>query len=78
MADSLRAMPHPFSLPHDAFQGYVTVSEINELYSQLRGDPKPTPASAPAPANASPESEANSSPEDNNPKPSEDEVCVVV
>ncbi|KAG7216800.1 hypothetical protein INR49_021198 [Caranx melampygus] len=50
-------------------EGYVTVSEINELYSQLRGDPKPTPA----PANASPESEANSSPEDNNPKPAEDE-----
>ncbi|XP_071341592.1 pleckstrin homology-like domain family B member 2 isoform X2 [Trachinotus anak] len=52
-------------------EGYVTVSEINELYSQFRGDPKPTPA--PALANASPESEANPSPEDNNPKPSEDE-----
>uniref|UniRef100_A0A3B4TK25 Pleckstrin homology-like domain family B member 2 n=2 Tax=Seriola dumerili TaxID=41447 RepID=A0A3B4TK25_SERDU len=52
-------------------EGYVTVSEINELYSQLRGDQKPTPA--PALANASPESEAYPSHEDNNPKPLEDE-----
>uniref|UniRef100_A0A665V3C0 Pleckstrin homology-like domain family B member 1 n=1 Tax=Echeneis naucrates TaxID=173247 RepID=A0A665V3C0_ECHNA len=52
-------------------EGYVTVSEINELYSQLKGDPKSAPA--PAVANASPESEANASPEDNNPKPPEDE-----
>ncbi|XP_023272668.1 pleckstrin homology-like domain family B member 1 isoform X2 [Seriola lalandi dorsalis] len=51
-------------------EGYVTVSEINELYSQLRGDQKPTPA--PALVNASPESEAYPSPEDN-PKPLEDE-----
>uniref|UniRef100_A0A3B4XG54 Pleckstrin homology-like domain family B member 1 n=1 Tax=Seriola lalandi dorsalis TaxID=1841481 RepID=A0A3B4XG54_SERLL len=52
-------------------EGYVTVSEINELYSQLRGDQKPTPA--PALVNASPESEAYPSPEDN-PKPLEDEL----
>lgn len=56
--------------PRDAFQGYVTVSEINEFYSQLGGDPKPV--------NASPESKANPSPEDDTPKPPEDEVCVVV
>uniref|UniRef100_A0A4W6D0U2 Pleckstrin homology-like domain family B member 1 n=1 Tax=Lates calcarifer TaxID=8187 RepID=A0A4W6D0U2_LATCA len=52
-------------------EGYVTVSEINELYSQLRGDPKPAPA--PALANASPESEANPSPDDDTPKPPDDE-----
>ncbi|XP_053268292.1 pleckstrin homology-like domain family B member 1 isoform X2 [Pleuronectes platessa] len=50
-------------------EGYVTVSEINELYSQLRGDPKP----APALANASPDSEAKPSPGDDTPKPLEDE-----
>uniref|UniRef100_A0AAQ5Z6Z4 PH domain-containing protein n=1 Tax=Amphiprion ocellaris TaxID=80972 RepID=A0AAQ5Z6Z4_AMPOC len=48
-------------------EGYVTVSEINELYSQLGQDPKP------APAKASPESEVNPSPDDNSPKPAEDE-----
>ncbi|XP_049420953.1 pleckstrin homology-like domain family B member 2 isoform X4 [Epinephelus fuscoguttatus] len=52
-------------------EGYVTVSEINELYSQLGGDPNP--AHAPTLANASPESEANSSPDDDSPKPPEDE-----
>ncbi|XP_077951850.1 pleckstrin homology-like domain family B member 2 isoform X13 [Gasterosteus aculeatus] len=50
-------------------EGYVTVSEINELYSQLGADPKPAPA--PALANGSPES--NSSPDDDTPKPPEDE-----
>ncbi|XP_051796405.1 pleckstrin homology-like domain family B member 2 isoform X8 [Acanthochromis polyacanthus] len=48
-------------------EGYVTVSEINELYSQLGQDPKP------APAKASPESEVNPSPDDDSPKPAEDE-----
>lgn len=57
--------------PHDTFQGYVTVSEINELYSQLGGDPKPAPA--PALAN---ESEANPPTDGDTPKPPEDEVCV--
>ncbi|XP_049912379.1 pleckstrin homology-like domain family B member 2 isoform X2 [Epinephelus moara] len=52
-------------------EGYVTVSEINELYSQLGGDPNP--AHAPTLASASPESEANSSPDDDSPKPPEDE-----
>ncbi|XP_068565815.1 pleckstrin homology-like domain family B member 2 isoform X6 [Cebidichthys violaceus] len=52
-------------------EGYVTVSEINELYSQLGADPKP--ALAPTLANAFPESEANSSPDDDTPKPPEDE-----
>ncbi|XP_034562343.1 pleckstrin homology-like domain family B member 2 isoform X3 [Notolabrus celidotus] len=46
-------------------EGYVTVSEINELYSQLGGDLRPTPAS--------PESTSNSVPDDDNPKPPEDE-----
>ncbi|XP_036935221.1 pleckstrin homology-like domain family B member 2 isoform X5 [Acanthopagrus latus] len=52
-------------------EGYVTVSEINELYSQLRGEPKPT--SHPTLANASPESETNPSPDGDKPKPPEDE-----
>ena len=70
-------LTHSLSLvsPHAAFQGYVTVSEINELYSQLGGDPKPVPH--PALANASPEFEANPSPDGDTPKPpEEDEVCV--
>ncbi|XP_059182822.1 pleckstrin homology-like domain family B member 2 isoform X2 [Centropristis striata] len=52
-------------------EGYVTVSEINELYSQLGGEPKRAPA--PTLANASPESEANRSSDDDTPKPPEDE-----
>ncbi|XP_037311824.2 pleckstrin homology-like domain family B member 2 isoform X3 [Pungitius pungitius] len=52
-------------------EGYVTVSEINELYSQLGADPKPAPA--PTLANDSPETESNSSPDDDTPKPPEDE-----
>ncbi|KAM8822747.1 pleckstrin homology-like domain family B member 2 isoform 3-T3 [Spinachia spinachia] len=54
-------------------EGYVTVSEINELYSQLGAEPKPAPA--PALANASPDTESNSSPDDDSPKPPEDELC---
>ncbi|XP_058481556.1 pleckstrin homology-like domain family B member 2 isoform X3 [Solea solea] len=50
-------------------EGYVTVSEINELYSHRKGDPK----SAPALTNAAPESEANPSPDDDTTKPQEDE-----
>ncbi|XP_054863167.1 pleckstrin homology-like domain family B member 2 isoform X2 [Amphiprion ocellaris] len=57
------------SIFHKNAEGYVTVSEINELYSQLGQDPKP------APAKASPESEVNPSPDDNSPKPAEDELC---
>lgn len=78
MADSLHATPlslYPVS-PHDTFQGYVTVSEINELYSQLGQHPKPAPA--PSLVKASPESEVTLSPEDDTPKSAEDEVCVVV
>ncbi|XP_074549515.1 pleckstrin homology-like domain family B member 2 isoform X2 [Halichoeres trimaculatus] len=52
-------------------EGYVTVSEINELYSQLGGDLKHTPALA----NASPESTPNPVPDDDTPKPPEDELC---
>ncbi|XP_029935304.1 pleckstrin homology-like domain family B member 1 isoform X2 [Myripristis murdjan] len=52
-------------------EGYVTVSEINELYSQLDGEPKPTPV--PALVNSSPESEPSPSPDGSTPKPAEDE-----
>ncbi|XP_069573041.1 pleckstrin homology-like domain family B member 2 isoform X1 [Brachyistius frenatus] len=52
-------------------EGYVTVREINEIYSQLGQDPKPAPA--PTLAKASPESEVNLSPDDDYPKPTEDE-----
>ncbi|KAM3860243.1 pleckstrin homology-like domain family B member 2 [Diretmus argenteus] len=54
-------------------EGYVTVSEINELYSQLGGQPKPAPT--PVLANTSPESEPSPSPDDSTPKPAEDELC---
>ncbi|XP_010784664.1 pleckstrin homology-like domain family B member 2 isoform X1 [Notothenia coriiceps] len=52
-------------------EGYVTVSEINELYSQLGGDPKPAPA--PALTNASTESGGKPSSDEDTPKPPEDE-----
>ncbi|XP_037550158.1 pleckstrin homology-like domain family B member 2 isoform X1 [Nematolebias whitei] len=52
-------------------EGYVTVSEINELYSQLGQHPKPAPA--PSLVKASPESEVTLSPEDDTPKSAEDE-----
>ncbi|KAK0143294.1 Pleckstrin y-like domain family B member 2 [Merluccius polli] len=52
-------------------EGYVTVSEINDIYSQLEGNPKPAPA--PILANSSPESELSSSPDGGAPKSSEDE-----
>ncbi|CAI5673504.1 unnamed protein product [Oreochromis niloticus] len=52
-------------------EGYVTVSEINELYSQLGQDPKPAPA--PTLTKASPEPEATLSPDEDTPKPAEDE-----
>ncbi|XP_072546057.1 pleckstrin homology-like domain family B member 2 isoform X3 [Salminus brasiliensis] len=61
-------------------EGYVTVSEINELYSQLGVDP--TPAPLPAPAQLSPEAPASGSQptlspgpivEDDSPPPGEDE-----
>ncbi|XP_029313606.1 pleckstrin homology-like domain family B member 1 isoform X2 [Cottoperca gobio] len=52
-------------------EGYVTVSEINEIYSQLGGEPKRAPV--PTRATASTESRANPSPDDNTPKPPEDE-----
>ncbi|XP_047205501.1 pleckstrin homology-like domain family B member 1 isoform X3 [Girardinichthys multiradiatus] len=50
-------------------EGYVTVSEINELYSQLGQDPNPAPSLVKAP----PESEVNLSPEGDSTKPTEDE-----
>ncbi|XP_026035131.1 pleckstrin homology-like domain family B member 2 isoform X1 [Astatotilapia calliptera] len=52
-------------------EGYVTVSEINELYSQLGQDPKAAPA--PTLTKASPEPEATLSPDEDTPKPAEDE-----
>ncbi|KAM7370047.1 hypothetical protein PAMP_011332 [Pampus punctatissimus] len=53
-------------------EGYVTVSEINELYSQCGGEPKP--AHAPTLTNVSTESKANPSPDDDTHKPAEDEL----
>ncbi|XP_036413772.1 pleckstrin homology-like domain family B member 2 isoform X1 [Colossoma macropomum] len=64
-------------------EGYVTVSEINELYSQLGVDP--TPAPLPASAQPSPEAPTSGpephpspgpSPEDRSPPPGQDELCV--
>ncbi|KAM9713288.1 pleckstrin homology-like domain family B member 1 isoform 2-T2 [Menidia menidia] len=54
-------------------EGYVTVSEINELYSQLGQNPKP--ASAPPLGKASPKAGVNLSPEDDTSKPTADELC---
>ncbi|XP_015245035.1 PREDICTED: pleckstrin homology-like domain family B member 2 isoform X2 [Cyprinodon variegatus] len=53
-------------------EGYVTVSEINELYSQLGQDPNPAPASSLAKAPNG--SEVNLSPEEDTTKPTEDEI----
>ncbi|XP_028289953.1 pleckstrin homology-like domain family B member 2 isoform X2 [Gouania willdenowi] len=47
-------------------EGYVTVSELTELYSQLGHQPKPTPA---------PQSEVKPSLDGDLPKPTEDELC---
>nr|XP_029482403.1 pleckstrin homology-like domain family B member 2 isoform X4 [Oncorhynchus nerka]XP_029482404.1 pleckstrin homology-like domain family B member 2 isoform X4 [Oncorhynchus nerka] len=52
-------------------EGYVTVSEINEIYSQLGGNPSPAPA--PVLANPSPDSEPSPPTDDSAPKPAEDE-----
>ncbi|KAM6977688.1 pleckstrin homology-like domain family B member 2 [Aplochiton taeniatus] len=52
-------------------EGYVTISEINELYSQLGGTSNPAPA--PALTNLCPVPGSSPSPEDSNPKPAEDE-----
>ncbi|XP_024135792.1 pleckstrin homology-like domain family B member 1 isoform X2 [Oryzias melastigma] len=52
-------------------EGYVTVSEINELYSQLGQKPKPT--LAPSLAKTPPESEVDLSPEEATPILKEDE-----
>ncbi|KAM9552987.1 pleckstrin homology-like domain family B member 2 isoform 2-T2 [Salvelinus alpinus] len=57
--------------PHGMFQGYVTVSEINEIYSQLGGNP--SPATAPVLANPSPDSEPSPPTDDSAQKPAEDE-----
>ncbi|XP_070302773.1 pleckstrin homology-like domain family B member 2 isoform X5 [Salvelinus sp. IW2-2015] len=52
-------------------EGYVTVSEINEIYSQLGGNPSPT--TAPVLANPSPDSEPSPPTDDSAQKPAEDE-----
>ncbi|XP_055007083.1 pleckstrin homology-like domain family B member 2 isoform X2 [Boleophthalmus pectinirostris] len=49
-------------------EGYVTVSELNELYSQLGGDPK-----APAPSTDCPDTKANSSSDEEPSKPMEEQ-----
>ncbi|CAB1340887.1 unnamed protein product, partial [Coregonus sp. 'balchen'] len=61
------------SLSIKSAEGYVTVSEINELYSQLGGNPSPAPA--PVLAKPSPDSEPSPSRDDSAPKPAEDELC---
>nr|XP_046148545.1 pleckstrin homology-like domain family B member 2 isoform X5 [Oncorhynchus gorbuscha] len=52
-------------------EGYVTVSEINEIYSQLGGNPSP----APVLANPSPDSEPSPPTDDSAPKPAEAVLC---
>ena len=69
-------MPPLPPLPFALLQGYVTVSEINELYSQLGGDINPTPA--PILANPCLETEPSSSPDARTPKIEEDQVCVCI
>ncbi|KAG7263746.1 hypothetical protein CRUP_012274 [Coryphaenoides rupestris] len=59
------------SLSRKNTEGYVTVSELNELYSQLGAEPKPAPA--PISPNSPAESELSSSPDGDAPKSSEDE-----
>uniref|UniRef100_A0A4W5JFL8 Pleckstrin homology-like domain family B member 1 n=1 Tax=Hucho hucho TaxID=62062 RepID=A0A4W5JFL8_9TELE len=54
-------------------EGYVTVSEINEIYSQLGGNPSPAPALVLA--NPSPDSEPIPPTDDSAQKPAEDEFC---
>lgn len=81
-SENSRASPccaSPVTCPpflHDAFQGYVTVSEINELYSQLGRDPKPVPN--PSLANPSPEWEINPCLDGDSSKSATYEVCVAV
>ncbi|XP_061569940.1 pleckstrin homology-like domain family B member 2 isoform X2 [Cololabis saira] len=53
-------------------EGYVTVHEINELYSQLGQEPKPAPARPLA--KTSPESEVNPFSDEDTPKSTEDEL----
>ncbi|KAJ8010859.1 hypothetical protein DPEC_G00079510 [Dallia pectoralis] len=52
-------------------EGYVTVSEINDLYSQLGGNPSPAPVSVLA--NPSPDPEPSPTTDDSVSKPAEDE-----
>ncbi|XP_067342272.1 pleckstrin homology-like domain family B member 2 isoform X3 [Channa argus] len=52
-------------------EGYMTVSEINELYSQFGGDPKPIPV--PTLGNAPPASKATPFTEEDSPIPTENE-----
>ncbi|XP_052339447.1 pleckstrin homology-like domain family B member 2 isoform X5 [Oncorhynchus keta] len=59
------------SLSIKSAEGYVTVSEINEIYSQLGGNLSRAPA--PVLANPSPDSEPSPPTDDSAPKPAEDE-----
>lgn len=63
-------------------QGYVTVTEINELYSQLGVEPIPAPF--PSQAQLSPDAPATGtepipdpSPAESTAQPGEGEVCVI-
>ncbi|XP_030624874.1 pleckstrin homology-like domain family B member 2 [Chanos chanos] len=67
------------SLSVKSAEGYVTVSEINELYSQLGVNPTSAPLPDPAkpsPEASEPEQESSLAPEENTSPPGEDEVSV--
>ncbi|XP_070409479.1 pleckstrin homology-like domain family B member 1 isoform X3 [Nothobranchius furzeri] len=70
LADACHALLYSVFLRNA--EGYVTVSEITELYSRQGQDPKPAPAPPPL-TKALPES-----PEDDTPKPEDDEhFCLL-
>ncbi len=72
--------PLPPHFSNGLFQGYVTVNEINELYSQLGVDPTPVPL--PTQAQSSPDAPSTGtepspdpSPAESTAPPGEGEVC---
>ncbi|GAA6086180.1 pleckstrin homology-like domain family B member 2 [Tachysurus ichikawai] len=59
-------------------EGYVTVSEIKELYAKLGVESSPAPFHLNAPERPSSRSEPSANPEDNSAASGEDEVCDAV
>ncbi|XP_053083924.1 pleckstrin homology-like domain family B member 2 isoform X3 [Pangasianodon hypophthalmus] len=57
-------------------EGYVTVSEINELYAKLGVEPSPAPFNLNAPELPGSGSEPSLSPEDSSAPSGEDELCI--